>query len=169
MSEEHTPSTVYETCPICGVSLREPCHMKSYESYVLFVGITTNAFVHRHNTENWGATVKKHMTDADAKPRPAPLPSGELSEAILAAIDNPNDEDARQTAVRALIAQAADIAAKGGAGAMSALGILGDQLGEALGRLKPPEPGERCKLCGRSENVNRVVVSGDMSTEPWQE
>ena len=85
--------------------------------------------------------------------------AAELADALVeAATGGPAErEKARSLLLRAL----APVIAKGGTGSVQAIEAAARAIGEAFGVARPPQPGDRCRLCGRDEKAAvELVVNG---------
>jgi len=95
------------------------------------------------------------QTAADMSAKASRPDSGAaLADVVLAAINSPGDEGARNLARDELVRAAAKQATRGNATVtMTAINTLSTLVGESFAVAKPtmrkPEPGQRCELCGR--------------------
>jgi hypothetical protein len=86
-----------------------------------------------------------------------------LADSILAAIEMPDDPQAKAEAQERLIRAASKIASKGGAQAMAALSALASQISQAFAsapKAVMPKPGEVCGICGRPDPAAPLRVDG---------
>jgi len=83
-----------------------------------------------------------------------------LFESIMAALENPADQDAREKARRVLLKQLAQVAAETKASkSLDALRALSNEIGAAFAAVKPPaRDDEPCKLCGRVAAKPEIVL-----------
>ena len=70
--------------------------------------------------------------------------------------------EAREKARSLLLRALAPVIQKGGGGSVQAVAAAAAAIGETFAQARPPQPGERCKLCGRTDEPHvRVVLSAE--------
>jgi hypothetical protein len=135
-----------------------------------------NQFAHRHNFPIPGKGVAQSIkNDEEEEPKKVSkkvvkkeLPESDLAEAFVEVLENPGDEEASKQAQIALIRSLTPIIEQGGGGATNAAKIAGDIIGEMFKSVKPPGPGEKCRLCGRLDKPPVVRISKALAESRWR-
>jgi len=123
---------------------------------------------HRHNFSQkfrGGSTKKKKA----AVRKEADRPVGDLGKAFLEVLDNPDDEEAAREARAQLLVQLSKVIERGDSSSVRAAEMAAQIVGEMFKAMKPPGPGEACKLCGRLDKPPVILISQEMAKSKWQD
>jgi hypothetical protein len=110
---------------------------------------------HRHSTKQF------HEANATRQPKPSKVPiGGDLADALVVALGGNATDTEKAQANELVVRQLANIAQRGtGSAQVSAIETIGSRLLSAWEqRAKPPQPGERCSVCGRLETPQEFVI-----------
>jgi len=110
---------------------------------------------HRHSLKQF------HEANATRQPKPSKVPiGGDLADALVVALGGNATDTEKAQANELVVRQLANIAQRGtGSAQVNAIETIGSRLLSAWEqRAKPPQPGERCSVCGRLETPQEFVI-----------
>jgi len=144
-------------CPECGKEFPEAVRGSVDGDGVYRLRDENSRIVHSHPTrEHMKALGSMGMPARQRKEQAADA----LFESIMAALENPSDQEARENARRVLLKQLTAIASETkSAKSLEALRSLSAEIGQAFSSIKPPSrPDQPCRLCGRVEGQAQIIL-----------